>query len=42
MGNVQMMYNIYDPHKESPYLSRFNVRFGFEFTMSKKKGKSKD
>jgi hypothetical protein len=36
LGNVQFMYNLYDPHKESPYLNRFNVRFGFEFPLKKK------
>src|SRR5689334_9713781 len=30
-GNVQMMYNIWDPHDKSPYVNRLNVRMGFEF-----------
>lgn len=33
MGNVQFMYNLYDPDKKSPYLKRLNVRFGFEFPL---------
>ena len=37
LGNVQFMYNIYDPKKQSPYLNRLNVRFGFEFPMKKKR-----
>jgi hypothetical protein len=28
-GNVQFMYNLYDPDRTSPYFNRFNVRFGF-------------
>jgi len=36
LGNVQFMYNIYDPKRESPYLNRLNVRFGFEFPLKKK------
>lgn len=35
-GNVQMLYNIYDPEKDSPYLSKFNVRMGFEWQLRKK------
>lgn len=30
-GNVQMLYNFYDPERDSPYLTRFNVRMGFEW-----------
>lgn len=40
LGNVQFMYNIYDPKKESPYLNRLNVRFDFEFPLKKKKAKN--
>jgi hypothetical protein len=29
-GNLQALYNIYDPDNRSPY-SRFNLRIGFEF-----------
>ena len=35
-GNFQFLYNFYDDHDNSPYTSRFNVRFGFEFPMKKK------
>lgn len=35
-GNFQFLYNCYDDHDNSPYTSRFNVRFGFEFPMKKK------
>lgn len=37
IANVQFMYNLYDLQKTSPYFSRFNVRFGFDFPL---KGKS--
>lgn len=36
-GNVQFMYNLYDPRRTSPYLNRFNVRFGFEFPIKKER-----
>jgi len=36
-GNVQILYNIYDDHDNSPYSDRLNVRMGFEFPMKKKK-----
>ena len=36
IGNVQFMYNLYDPNKQSPYSTRLNVRFGFEFPLRKK------
>lgn len=35
-GNFQFLYNVYDDQGQSPYLSRFMVRFGFEFPMRKK------
>jgi len=34
-GNFQFLYNFYDDHDNSPYTSRFNVRFGFEFPMKR-------
>jgi len=34
-GNVQILYNIYDDHDNSPYAERLNVRMGFEFPMKK-------
>ncbi|MFN7188304.1 MAG: hypothetical protein ACK5VK_09300, partial [Cyclobacteriaceae bacterium] len=34
-GNVQMMYNLYNPEKRSPYVSRLNVRIGIEIPMKK-------
>jgi hypothetical protein len=36
-GNVQFMYNIYDPKHYRVYPTRFNVRFGFEFSLKGKK-----
>jgi hypothetical protein len=36
IGNVQFMYNLYTPSGTSPYLNRFNIRFGFEFPLKKK------
>lgn len=39
IGNVQFMYNLYDPNRTSPYFNRFNVRFGFEFPLKKKSQK---
>lgn len=38
-GNVQFMYNLFDPKRTSPYFNKFNVRFGFEFPMKKKLSK---
>lgn len=43
-GNVQMLYNLWDDHDNSPYFDRFNVRMGFEFPMKTPKkpaGKAK-
>jgi hypothetical protein len=34
-GNVQILYNLYDDHYNSPYFDRLNVRMGFEFPMKK-------
>ncbi|HZY78797.1 MAG TPA: hypothetical protein VFE50_04695 [Cyclobacteriaceae bacterium] len=36
-GNVQILYNIFDDHDNSPYTDKLNVRMGFEFPMKKKK-----
>jgi hypothetical protein len=34
-ANVQLLYNLYNPEKKSPYTNRFNVRTGFEFPLKK-------
>jgi hypothetical protein len=34
-GNAQVLYNLYDLEKRSPYASRLNVRFGFEYVIKK-------
>jgi hypothetical protein len=34
--NAQMLYNIYDPKKQSPYVHRFSARLGFEIPLRKK------
>jgi hypothetical protein len=36
-GNVQFMYNVFMTTRESMYPSRFNVRFGFEYKLKKRK-----
>ncbi len=36
-GNVQILYNMYNPQKRSPYMSRLNIRMGFEFPLKKRK-----
>lgn len=36
-GNLQVLYNLYNPSHQSPYVSSFNVRMGFEFPMRKNK-----
>lgn len=36
-GNVQMLYNLYNPERQSPYTNKFNIRMGFEFPIFKKK-----
>jgi hypothetical protein len=36
-GNVQVLYNLYDDHDNSPYVDRLNVRMGFEVGMKKKR-----
>jgi hypothetical protein len=35
-GNFLCLYNLYDDHDSSPYLDRFNVRFGFDFQLYKR------
>jgi hypothetical protein len=40
-GNVQVLYNLYDDHDNSPYVDRLNVRMGWEFPMKKKKSHAK-
>jgi hypothetical protein len=35
-GNVHLMYNLYNPEKRSPYVSRLNVRVGIELPYRKK------
>jgi hypothetical protein len=37
VGNVQFMYNLYDPKHYRVYPTRFNVRFGFEFPLKRRK-----
>jgi hypothetical protein len=37
VGNVQFMYNLYDPDRNRIYPTRFNIRFGFEFPPKAKK-----
>lgn len=37
-GNVQTLYNVYNPDKRSPYIARLNIRIGFELPLSKKAG----
>jgi hypothetical protein len=38
-GNVQFMYNVYSSNRFTPYPTRFNVRFGFEYPLQKRKNK---
>jgi predicted nucleic acid-binding Zn-ribbon protein len=35
-GHVQILYNLFDPFYQSPYIERINIRFGFEFPQRKK------
>jgi hypothetical protein len=37
-GHVQILYNVYNPDKRSPYADRINVRFGFERLLIKDEG----
>lgn len=41
-GNAQLLYNVYDPKRESPYSDRISVRFGFEFPYKKPKKSDND
>jgi len=34
-GNIQLLYNFYDDHDNSPYADRFAVRMGFECKLKK-------
>lgn len=36
LGTVQFLYNLVAPTGQSPYASRFNLTFGFEFPLKKK------
>jgi hypothetical protein len=36
-GTVQVLYNVYDDHGNSPYMDRFNVRMGWEFPVKRRK-----
>lgn len=36
-GNAQVLYNLYDPKRESPYADRLLIRVGFEFPFQPKK-----
>jgi hypothetical protein len=38
-GNAQVLYNLYDPRRESPYADRLLIRVGFEFPFHKKANK---
>ncbi|MBI1767429.1 MAG: hypothetical protein HYR67_03530 [Bacteroidetes bacterium] len=37
LGSLQVMYNLLDKHNQSPYVSKLNIRMGFEFPLQKKK-----
>jgi hypothetical protein len=41
-GNAQVLYNLYDPQRQSPYADRLNIRFGFEFPHKKRKTSEND
>lgn len=41
-GNAQLLYNVYDPRRESPYSDRISLRFGFEFPYKKTKRSDND
>lgn len=36
IGNVQVMYNLYNPNNLSPYVTRLNVRMGIELPLLKR------
>jgi hypothetical protein len=40
-GNIQVLYNLFDPHNKSPYVDRLNIRMGFEFNLKRKVGEKK-
>jgi len=35
-GQCSVLYNVYDPHHQSPYASRLNIRMGIEFPFKEK------
>jgi hypothetical protein len=37
LGNLQVLYNLFDKHNQSPYVSKLNIRMGFEFQLKKHK-----
>ncbi|MFM9841180.1 MAG: hypothetical protein ACKVOQ_23150 [Cyclobacteriaceae bacterium] len=41
-GNAQVLYNLYDPYRQSPYADRLNIRFGFEYLYKKRKRSDND
>jgi hypothetical protein len=36
-GTALVLYNFYNPHYKSPYGDRLNIRFGFEYSIKKKR-----
>lgn len=36
LGSVQILYNLYNPRNQSPYVDRLSLRMGFEFPLKKK------
>jgi hypothetical protein len=36
LGSLQVLYNLYDPYHQSPYVNKLNIRMGFEFPLRKK------
>jgi hypothetical protein len=36
-GHIQILYNLFDPFYQSPYIERINIRFGLEFPQRRKK-----
>jgi len=36
LGSLQVLYNLYDPLHQSPYVNKLNIRMGFEFPLKKK------
>lgn len=35
LGSMQVLYNLFDKHNQSPYVSKLNIRMGFEFPLKK-------